>query len=392
VEGLNSETQYYFAVKAVDDATNWSPISNAASAITADITPPGPIVDLEVVDYSETTATLTWTAPGDNDYVGTPTAYDLRWSTGPITDANWDAAVVVSGVTTPGPSGTTETWLVSGLPAAGTYYFAIKTSDEVENLSELSNVATLAMQIVVFPDPWLDQEIRRIIEKSVGTIVAPDLEPVDSINVVDAYLENISGLEYCTNLRYLRISWNWITDISPIADLILLEHLEISDLPINDLNAIAGLVNLNYLDISYHETVPSFDPVLNLTGLDTLIIDNDSLADLSIVNSLPYLNYLSAAWNQITDITPVSGLDSLEYLNISYNDIVDISPLQPVRTIDTIYMAGNQVSDLLPLVNNIGLGAGDFVDVTGNPLSGISWESYIPQLEARQVTVWYGGR
>jgi hypothetical protein len=43
----------------------------------------------------------------------------------------------------------------------------------------------------------------------------------------------------------------------------------------------------------------------------------------------------------------------------------------------------------LPLVENAGLGTGDTVDLELNPLSSDSITIYIPQLEARGVTVLY---
>ncbi|MEE9442357.1 MAG: fibronectin type III domain-containing protein [candidate division Zixibacteria bacterium] len=46
VTGLNSDTQYYFAIKTADEVPNWSGLSNVATATTPDITPPASIMDL----------------------------------------------------------------------------------------------------------------------------------------------------------------------------------------------------------------------------------------------------------------------------------------------------------------------------------------------------------
>jgi Leucine-rich repeat (LRR) protein len=47
----------------------------------------------------------------------------------------------------------------------------------------------------------------------------------------------------------------------------------------------------------------------------------------------------------------------------------------------------NNISDISPLVENSGLSLGDTVDLSNNPLSATSVNVYIPQLEARGVTV-----
>ena len=71
--------------------------------------------------------------------------------------------------------------------------------------------------------------------------------------------------------------------------------------------------------------------------------------------------------NQISNVEPLAGLTFLEYLELSDNQIIDIKPL----------------------IDNLGLGAGDRVRLINNPLSPISIGTYIPQLQARGVTVYY---
>ena len=92
---------------------------------------------------SATSVALTWTAPGDDDNTGTATVYDIRLSTSLITEENWDQATQLENEPTPQPVGSQETFTVSGLNPNTTYYFAIKTADEVPNWSGLSNVASV---------------------------------------------------------------------------------------------------------------------------------------------------------------------------------------------------------------------------------------------------------
>jgi hypothetical protein len=66
--------------------------------------------------------------------------YDLRYSTAAINSTNFASATAVAGEPTPAAAGTTQGMTVSGLMASTTYYFALKTADEVPNWSALSNV------------------------------------------------------------------------------------------------------------------------------------------------------------------------------------------------------------------------------------------------------------
>ena len=48
VTGLDSESVYFFAVKAADEAGNWSPLSNVISVLTPDDEAPVQITDLRL--------------------------------------------------------------------------------------------------------------------------------------------------------------------------------------------------------------------------------------------------------------------------------------------------------------------------------------------------------
>ena len=143
VTGLSTGTTYYFALKVADEVPNWSALSNVPSGTTLpppDTTPPSGVTTLSVPSTTQTTATLTWTAVGDDGNSGTATAYDLRRSTSPITAANFASAAEASGEPTPKAAGQPETFTVTGLSTGTTYYFALKVADEVPNWSALSNV------------------------------------------------------------------------------------------------------------------------------------------------------------------------------------------------------------------------------------------------------------
>ena len=84
-----------------------------------------------------------------------------------------------------------------------------------------------------------------------------------------------------------------------------------------------------------------------------------------------------------SDLEPLTGLD-LEVSNIS-----DISALSGLTNLQWLGLLENNISDIEPLFDNAGLAGGDIVNLENNPLSPESINSYIPQLEARGVTVHY---
>jgi hypothetical protein len=142
VYGLDPVTTYHFAIKTTDEAGNESGLSNSISSTTLqEAAPPGPVTDLEAVAIDEIWTLLTWTAPGDDGYIGTASQYEIRYSATPISASTWHSASEVPVLNVPKSAGEPESLLVSGLRPDVSYYFAMKASDEVPNWSAISNVA-----------------------------------------------------------------------------------------------------------------------------------------------------------------------------------------------------------------------------------------------------------
>jgi hypothetical protein len=99
--------------------------------------------DIFAADATETTITVYWTAPGDDGSSGTASEYDIRYSTSNINSGNWSSATQVTGESSPQIAGTSESFTITGLSPSTTYYIGIVTSDEVPNLSGLSNIISV---------------------------------------------------------------------------------------------------------------------------------------------------------------------------------------------------------------------------------------------------------
>jgi len=101
-------------------------------------------VDLTITSYTNNSVDLSWTAPGDDGYSGTAVEFDLRYSTSTITEANFGSATQFANEPVPGPSGTVHSCItVPGLNQCTVYNFAIKTRDDANNWSSLSNVPSV---------------------------------------------------------------------------------------------------------------------------------------------------------------------------------------------------------------------------------------------------------
>ena len=99
------------------------------------------------------------------------------------------------------------------------------------------------------------------------------------------------------------------------------------------------------------------------------------------------LPQLSAPNANITDLTGLESATNLTVLNLGGNSISDLSPLASLTNLAELDLRDNSISDLSLLVENMGLGEGDWVNVSENPLNSASINTHIPALQDRGVEV-----
>ena len=162
VTGLTPGATYYFAMKTRDEVPNWSDLSNGATtwAQVDDIAPEA-ITTLSGLTWTaEGEIKLTWTSPGDdgwNNDFDSGSEFDIRYSTianqSPAKSTTTFEACSSVSEFSPIPTPVTALWpysmTVTGLTPGVTYYFVMKTSDEIPNWSGLSNGATTWAQVDV---------------------------------------------------------------------------------------------------------------------------------------------------------------------------------------------------------------------------------------------------
>ena len=220
---------------------------------------------------------------------------------------------------------------------------------------------------VDIPDPNLRAEIEKDLSKaSSDTITTADMKRLTDLEAPNANITDLTGLEHATNLTLLDLDNNSISDISPLT----------------------GLTQLTVLFLG-NNSISDISPLTGLTNLKTLVLENNSISDISPLAGLTNLTQLRLYINSISDISPLAGLTQLTSLGLGRNNISDISPLAGLTNLTTLTLWTNSISDLSPLVANTGLGEGDRIDVSENPLNSASINTHIPALQSRGVEVYF---
>jgi Leucine-rich repeat (LRR) protein len=209
-----------------------------------------------------------------------------------------------------------------------------------------------------------------------------------SLSLGSNEISDISPLANLTSLTELDLGDNPISDISPLASLTSLTELNLGGYPIGDISPLANLTNLTVLHL-WEILISDISPLAGLTSLTEMDLFYNQISDISPLAGLTSLTRLDLAYNQISDISPLLNLTSLTHLSLYDNQISDISALANLTSLIELHLDLNNISDIKPLVDNLGLGEGDWVVLRFNPLSDASMNTYIPQLEARGVSIDY---
>ena len=167
-------------------------------------------------------------------------------------------------------------------------------------------------------------------------------------------IQDLTGLEFATNLTELRLGHNRISDISPLKNLTNLTHLDLGRNQISDVSPLKGLINLTNLSLGRNQ-ISDVAPLKDLTNLTHLSLINNQVSDVSPFKNLTNLIELDLFDNKISDVSPLKDLTNLTHLSLRSNQISDISSLKHLTNLTYFSLRENQTSDISPIKNLINL-------------------------------------
>ena len=228
---------------------------------------------------------------------------------------------------------------------------------------------------VNIPDPDLRAGIEKKLGKASGaTITVADMRTLKESLVIytggihKSNIQDLTGIEFATNLERLYLFRNQISDVSPLASLTNLTELLLHENEISDVSPLASLTNLRWLSL-YDNQVSDVSALSSLTNLETLSLYDNQVSDVSALSSLTNLETLSLFNNQISDVSALSSLTNLDSLWLDGNEISDVSALSSLTNLDSLWLDGNEISDVSALSSLTNLKK---LYLSGNQVSDVS--------------------
>lgn len=111
----------------------------------------------------------------------------------------------------------------------------------------------------------------------------------------------LDDIVHFTNLKHFQLNFGYIDDLSPVAELELLEELWLNNNNITDIDALVGN-----------------------TVITKLNLGNNRIEDITILTFFSQLTYLSLYSNRISDGSPLANIyPTIDYINLAGNPIRD---------------------------------------------------------------------
>ncbi len=223
---------------------------------------------------------------------------------------------------------------------------------------------------------------------------------------VTNFLSDLTGLEAATNLTFLNLSANRITNISPITALTRLTELNLSGNSITDISPLSGLTNLTNLQLNKNR-ITDISPLVSNTGLgneDKVDVSDNPLSAASINTHIPALQakgvtirmnnfQLQAPAAPSVDLiedTPVLGVSgSIVDQTARFNKFrVTVKNLSNGKAVTGLTIDADGVGYQLTLVDDVrarqAATIGDILEISAqspNPLVGVQPVRYIVTTE-----------
>lgn len=175
-----------------------------------------------------------------------------------------------------------------------------------------------------------DPNLERVVRGAAGKLTGPlFLSDVEALTELDGSFAGIASLEGIEALKNL-------------------ETLILIDNQITDLSPLSSLTNLQALNVQSNE-LSDLSPLAGLISLTSLVAGVNQVSDISSLSTLINLRTLDLFNNQIQDISPISSLTGLQTLLLGSNQIEDLSGLSTLTNLEELFIGNNQIENLDPL-------------------------------------------
>jgi len=171
-----------------------------------------------------------------------------------------------------------------------------------------------------------------------------------NITLAGYEMENVALLGKYVHLQKVSLSYNKLTDLSPLSSMKSMVELDVSHNDLKDLLNFDPPRSLRVANFSHNhiEILPDLSEHGYLTHLD---VSHNNISTMQGLQNCGFLLHLNLSSNQISRIDGVGGLP-LRHLLLANNNLLEISNLDENLELELLDLPGNKISVLSGLRGN----------------------------------------
>lgn len=214
-----------------------------------------------------------------------------------------------------------------------------------------------------------------------------DLSPLSGmklvrIDVSNNFIGNLLPLKDMVMLRELDVCQNPLNNLTPISRLLSLERLDISQTQVSYLKPLSGLTKLTQLELNYCDA-KDLSPLQSLTRLKILGMRGVAAKDYDFLRNMEQLISLDVSDSGLNDVTKLPELDNLKTLVLSDNPISSVNGLARYGSLTSLSLDGIDITDIAGLS---GLTHLNSLDISGTGVHDISVLADMPTLRELDIS------
>ena len=195
-------------------------------------------------------------------------------------------------------------------------------------------------------------------------------------SVPSGQLNYLSTLVNVTSLQIRNISIN-ADELKTIGSLPKLERLTLNNCSLSTVSGLETATKISYLDISQN-TIRDLTPLQSMTNLQEAYLQHNAINDLTVLGGLKSLKKLDVSFNLLSTINPLLNCTTLTSLNVGNNTLVSLAGIGSLSALETLKVANNTLSDVTPISECQKLRE---LDLSSNMITDISALGVLSNLE-----------
>lgn len=213
-------------------------------------------------------------------------------------------------------------------------------------------VSETVAQESIFPDKALEKAVRKeVFAKRYNDepITAEDVKNISQVKGKGLGIKSLEGLEHCVAVMLIDLEDNEIEDLTPLAELKLLQSINLADNRIRSVKPLEKLERVQYLELSNNQ-VKNIESLAKMTNMRSLYLSNNRIKHVDVLLRMPKVWTLYVAENPIVIFEPIGHLSWLSSFDASECNIKSLEFMKPLTELKYVNLKDNEIEDLAPLV------------------------------------------